>query len=219
MTKPTAIWLYGSHARGDSDAKSDVDILLVADKAVRPRLPRHVTQLGKPSISRYSWEELEGMANQGSLFMQHLLLEGVSLYESKESRGRLKRLLSGLVGYKNARRDTMAFREVLGDVKQELDAGSPIGYELTVIGTVLRHASILGCYLIGKPSFGRTEPLQVFSKAVSLPAQIGREFPLLYEFRLNSERSHRGNGIPNIFFARKWLARTELVVDRVGELA
>jgi hypothetical protein len=219
LTTPAAVWLYGSHARGDSDSKSDVDILVVADmESWKAQISRHVGCFGKASVSRYSWAELQSMANQGSLFLQHLRMEGISLFESPESRGALARLLNGMSNYKHARRDVMAFDVVLKDVNEELLAGSPIEYELSVLGTVLRHASILGCHLINKPCFGRIEPVQIFSNALGLPAAIGREFPLLYEFRLASERQHRGNSTPNRGFARKWLARTQAVVDQVGEL-
>ena len=34
--KPRRIWLFGSHARGDARADSDIDVLVVVDDAVQP---------------------------------------------------------------------------------------------------------------------------------------------------------------------------------------
>src|SRR6266436_6235567 len=86
MSKDFEIWLYGSEARGDVDGISDFDLLLVADGEISQTdvLPGSLLAIG--SVSRYDWNEIEGMAEYGSLFLHHLRLEGRCL-ESSNTRG------------------------------------------------------------------------------------------------------------------------------------
>lgn len=210
MNGAVALWLYGSHARGDKDALSDLDLLLVSDA---PQLSFETT------ASRYTWAEIEAMAASGSVFLHHLRMEGRPLLESKEAAGRMRALLEGLGTYKNTKRDANAFATVISDVKEELRNGSPPSYELGVLGTVVRHASILGCYIIGEPCFGREAPIRNFVKATGLPLVIGSEFSDLYQFRLAAEGRLPRALRPTLGFTKKWIARSELVVKCIGELA
>src|ERR1700677_1208324 len=68
-----ALMLFGSMARGDSDHRSDIDIL-------------HVLGIYRPSyrvenyaISVYTVESLRKIASEGSLFILHLKSEGIVL--------------------------------------------------------------------------------------------------------------------------------------------
>jgi hypothetical protein len=66
--------LYGSHARGDFTAASDVDVLRVANaRAVRESIDESIT------LHTYTLDDLLLMARQGSLFVLHLLQEGRAL--------------------------------------------------------------------------------------------------------------------------------------------
>src|SRR5215510_14420602 len=93
-----AIWLYGSHARGDVDANSDRDVLVVGSAS-----RDEVLELGdlnpNPSVSQYEWSEIEGMAEYGSLFLHHLRLEGRRVFEGPFSSGKLAHLLDNLRPY------------------------------------------------------------------------------------------------------------------------
>ncbi len=66
-----AVWLYGSYARGDCDALSDLDVF-VAGSAPPETFDALVPTAPTPSVSQYSWEEVEAMAGYGSLFLHHL---------------------------------------------------------------------------------------------------------------------------------------------------
>ena len=184
-----AVWLYGSHARGVVDSCSDLDILVATDaltpiEEIQGNVP---VKLNNASLTVYSWSEIKLMAEYGSLFLQHLKLEAVPLYESPSHRGVLRGLLGKMSNYKHARRDVMGFRVVLDDVSEALSAGGRKEYELAVLATVVRHSSILGCWLLNRPSFGRLEPVSCFIASQDIESVVGDEFPILYDYRLYAD--------------------------------
>ena len=185
MTQDCSVWAYGSVARGDTDRVSDYDVLVVGPEAEQLGLVMMEAGLScdKISISRYSWDEIIGMAKYGSLFLQHVRLEGYPLYENGACKGQLHTILSELGEYTLARRDVRGFKMVLGDVGESLQQGGVKAFELSVLGTVIRHASILGCWLLGNPTFGRLAPVESFSAAAGL-AVNRNEFEHLYMYRL-----------------------------------
>ena len=158
MSGDRAVLLYGSYARGDADAHSDVDVLVVgpttvAAAEIAPLLP--VFCQGPVHISHYTWAELEAMSNYGSLFLHHVATEASGLQYEGDARAGLSALLMSLGPYQLAKRDLIGFRATVCDVEAGLQAGLPPCFELAVLGGVARHASVLGCYVAGKPTFGR----------------------------------------------------------------
>lgn len=216
---PYAVWLYGSHARGVVDSCSDLDILIATD-ALRPieEIQGNVpVKLNNASLTVYSWNEIKLMAEYGSLFLQHLRLEAVPLYESPSHRGVLRGLLGQMPDYKHARRDIRGFRVVLEDVAEALSAGGQKEYELAVLATVIRHSSILGCWLLNQPSFGRLEPVSCFIASQDIESVVGGEFPILYDYRLYADGRVERECLQQIS-ANGWLKRARDVVESVEEL-
>ena len=68
-----AVMLYGSRARGDARADSDVDILQVVEDRAR------AYSVGEVNVSAYTNDHLRELASRGSLFVRHLRDEGVTL--------------------------------------------------------------------------------------------------------------------------------------------
>lgn len=214
-----AVWLYGSHARSASDWHSDLDILVVADRLtnideIEPHVP---FALNGASVSRYTWNELSGMAKYGSLFLQHLKLEAVPLYETPSHRGTLPRLLDDLGDYGLAHRDVRGFRVVLDDVAEALDSTEEETNELAVLGTVIRHSTILGCWLLNQPSFGRLEPVSRFVRLRGIDRVVEREFPHLYRYRLYTD-GRLGKESLSRLSGRRWLKRAGLIVANLEEM-
>lgn len=152
-----AVVLYGSHARGDADAWSDVDILVIGPTEEVPEavLARH-RDCGHPiRVSHYTWNELESMSRVGSLFLHHLAAEARPLLFEGDGSERYEALATGIPAYHHARRDIRAFRAGVEDVRSGLKIGSPPPFEMAVIGGIARHWSVLACYLAGEPTFGR----------------------------------------------------------------
>ncbi len=213
-----AVWLYGSHARRDEDVLSDVDVFVVSDTEVSkmeveqlvPGLPDDI------SVSQYSWGEVIDMADYGSLFLHHLRTEGQVLWEAPASEGQLLKLLSGMGDYKHAQRDIRGFMTVLQDVKASLRKGGVFTYELGVLGTVLRHSSILGCWLIGNPSFGRITPVQRIVSRYDLSPEIATEFPKLYKYRLYIDGRIPSIPEPTKLQVEIWLERVMKVVSTIA---
>ena len=215
-----AVWLYGSHARGVPDWHSDLDVLVAADHLTNiDEIKQHVPlALNGASVSRYTWNEISGMAKYGSLFLQHLKLEAFPLYETPSHRGTLRRLLDDLGDYRLAHRDLRGFQAVLDDVAEALDSTEEETYELAVLSTVIRHSTILGCWLLKQPSFGRLEPVLRFVGLRGIGSVVEREFPDLYRYRLYTDGRLGRESLRKLSGSR-WLKRARLVVENVEELA
>lgn len=218
MTSPEcSIWLYGSHARGDMDALSDLDIFIASDKYISEDILEYLVP-GLPnesSISLYSWNEITKMAEYGSLFLHHLKSEGRLLWESGSHRGVLSCILSHLGNYQYAERDLIGFTTVLGDVRESLKGDGAAAYELAVLGTVLRHSSILGCWLLEAPCFGRVKPVERLITAYRLNPKIASEFPQLYDFRLYVDGRIDETQILEWCDPEIWVDRVEEVVKAI----
>ena len=158
------------------------------------------------------------MAAYGSLFLQHLRLEAVPLYESTGSGGFLRSILDNLGDYALAHRDVRGFEVVLDDTEEALAGNAQDRYELAVLGTVIRHCSILGCWLLNKPSFARVEPVARLVSRCGLREEIAAEFGDLYRHRLYID-GRVGPAALRSLPAIAWLSRAWEVVKTVKEMA
>ncbi len=189
MTQCRAIILYGSRARGDADRFSDIDVLTVAHDmpnvdeiaALVPELPKDLLQ-----ISHYTWEEIESMSRYGSLFLHHIANEASTLLYEGDAHARMSKLLGSLPPYQLAGRDLKGFRSIINDVQSGLAAGLPPCFELAVLGGVARHASVLACYLVGVPTFGR-DCITRAAVFLEMPEVLSK-LQLAHSFRLFEER-------------------------------
>jgi hypothetical protein len=67
--------IFGSAARGDADAISDRDILIVDDNYETLRRRSDELKGAGFSVASYTFSKLEALAQKGALFIQHLKLE------------------------------------------------------------------------------------------------------------------------------------------------
>ena len=181
-----AVWLYGSHSRGDADDFSDVDVLFVSEDGRVAEFDGYFVEQPKTlSISNYSWTEIGKMSQYGSLFLRHIQLEGRPILEGQQARGRLEKILSCLGPYKRVSRDLLSFRTVLNDISISLNDGqASLYFELSTLATVIRHTAILGCSLAGAPCFSRNDPIGRLAAHWHIPQEWVAEFPQLYVYRL-----------------------------------
>ena len=213
-----AVWLYGSYSRGDSDGLSDIDVLLITDgQNLRPTYDALEDAASDVSVSCYVWDEIEMMAEYGSLFLHHLKLEGRPIAEGQRCQGRLRKILDGLGPYQLARRDLIGFRQVLNDVVESLSDGhASLQYELSTLGTVFRHASILSCALEGTFCFSRSGPVERVVVLTGLPKTWALEFRDLYDYRLFTDGRLTECEEPSVEVARTWCSRTGVLLDVLG---
>jgi hypothetical protein len=211
------VWLYGSHARGDDDWLSDIDIFVAVDgnsAFKHPTIPADA----RTSVSRYTWTEVEAMAAYGSLFLHHLCSEGRSLAGTARGTARLEALFRNLPPYQLYHRDIRAFRAALADASEAGVRGSSPTFELSVLGTVVRHSSVLACYLLGTPSYGRREAIGVASRGLGV-GELAAVFEELYSFRLHADGRcpppERG-GWPRV---REAVVHVGLFLQRMAEVA
>ena len=119
-----AVWMYGSHARGDADAESDLDVLVISEDSLGEGEVASFAELDSPrlSISQYSWDEIRGMASYGSLFLQHIRIEGKCVKEGESVRGQLARILEFMPPYARVFEDVAGFRLALLDASLNFHA-------------------------------------------------------------------------------------------------
>lgn len=70
-----AAMLYGSYARGSHEAGSDVDVLELVPDSPTPY------SIGEVNVTQYAPAHLHEMAQRGSLFVLHLLTDGVTILD------------------------------------------------------------------------------------------------------------------------------------------
>lgn len=211
-----ATWLYGSTARGDSTECSDVDVLVVGGCPPTWLALRFGSR--RLSLSQYSWPEIRRMVSYGSLFLQHLKLEGRPLDHSPASILELPRLLRTLPPYLNVRRDLRAFQASLDDIRLESECPVSLPFELASLAALVRRIGILGAYVDGKLTFGRYQPVIEVVKTWSLPPSIASEFPTLYQYRLAAEDASIAlpTDPPGQLMSR-WLPRAQAMLGSLKE--
>ncbi len=215
----SVLWLYGSVARGQYGESSDLDVLCaVEDHAEAPPLGdlARLPQAEHLSMQTYTWHELEAMASYGSLFLLHLKMEGRPLTEGTGAL-RLTRLLSDLPEYRQGAKDVAGFQVALQDVRDSLsDGGDPV-FELSTIATVIRHSSILACYLLGRPEFDRVQSITTAFRSLDMEEHALGALDI-YQHRLAEARSITATAEPTAAAAQHWLDVAEQFIARLWRL-
>jgi hypothetical protein len=210
-----AIWLYGSHARGDADELSDVDLLAVGDVPERELQGLQERFGEKLSLSAYSWQEIAAMTDYGSIFLHHVGREGRILAQHGPRALAFPGTLAHLPRYRYTSRDLGSFRSSVGDVRESIAAGGSPSFELSVLASTIRHSAILGCYVLGQITFGRTQSLARVIATWELDEAWVARFSELYEHVLASQYSDASSWRPDGCDTARWADFADELLDRL----
>ena len=211
---PFVCVLYGSAARGDSDNLSDVDVLVVDDVKNRHH------QYENASVVRYGWSEMAEMRAYGSLFLRHLRLHSRVLTGNDIGKIAYSQVLDTIPSYDRVRFDLTSFRSAVDDSRGaiELQDTSP-EFELASLATVMRHCSILGCYLLGVDEFSRTRPVEICCDAFNLGTDAVKLYKCIYRFRIALARGHPFPPSPSMSMVEDSITFAKDLVLRVEQYA
>ncbi len=215
---PFVVVLYGSHARGTADSRSDRDILVVADKETPGMSP--LSDAEASSISRYRWQEFVAMRDYGSLFLYHLREEALVLEGCREGIRRYKSILADIPPYGRSHESVVSFRTTLSDVASAIRfRDSTPEFEAAALAALIRHSAILGCYSIGELDFGRYSSVERFCDRQGLPGVYPEEYRLLYDFRLALSDGKVPPGGASYSRVKEWHTMAEVIVEEVTRVS
>ncbi len=195
-----ALILFGSHARGDADEHSDVDVCAFVSDVGFERLVelRHDCAMAmgaqEESASVYPASMLWTMAEVGSLFLWHLKLEGRVVCDPS---GFAAEILDELAPFTEFAEELDLYEDLLRGVQeQQLRHTSLVEFDLHVLFLVARNTSILLAYARGEPTFGRTSAFQLVVQSIGpLPVEA-QTYAELCDWHLTYVRGVRRSPLP-----------------------
>lgn len=210
--KIIAIVEFGSSARADNDQYSDRDFFILIDEwESREEIIEEAIRI-LPLIDSDNSEfiindlnSFDFMLKRGSLFLWHLKLEAKVHFGEKEFNEKIT-TLQVFDNYEGKYHNYLGVFEDLKAARKELPKTSAFDY--STLFTVIRNLSILVCYRLGSPKFGRTSAFrQVKDSYPSIDFSLD-EYMLLQQYKLQYERGFHVQkpGERNI---EEWIAKVE----------
>lgn len=189
--KLLAAYIFGSTARGDNDARSDLDVLAivednrgkVAEADVLSYIPKKFDG-SDVSISWYGLARISQMFENGELFAWHLYRETLPIFETSQ----VIRDLGEPGFYEDGKEDIDSFRLILSNIPNEVSS-SPHNavYELGLIYVCVRNIAMSASWTLrGYPDFSRYSP---FNLPNDLASPLSRdEYDVAMRCRLAGQR-------------------------------
>lgn len=204
-TRIECMAVFGSVPRGDADQISDRDIL-VAGEARNPLVECALSKAGySPSV--YSWQHMEALSRDGSLFLQHLKQESQVLFDHG---GRLRDLLGAyrpLGDYSHRITENLDLFEMTKGVPE---CPTLLGWAFDVLAVGVRNHAILQLANTGRYVFAYPSLVAAISKTHKLSTA---ESQLLMELR-GRKRDYREH-CAVINGTHETLRRTQAVIERI----
>lgn len=151
------VMIYGSLARNETDENSDIDIFVLVKDSLEEESKQEIIHKISSSckekeinVSLYTVKIFDQMLSDGSLFLWHLKTEGKYIYSSINTDIFLR--LNSFNGYvKNFNLYKILFQRI----KKSFLKNGVNSYDLSMLFFICRNISILICFKINKPNFGR----------------------------------------------------------------
>lgn len=164
--------LFGSAVRGDSDKKSDIDILVVTD-AGKPEMKILEATLidqfnSHVDISIYSISRLYMMFSEGHLFSWHIYQE--SRHLEYHATGDSMLLLGKPNPYRSARNDIAELLDLLDTIKTEITDTPNLTFEAGLLYVCVRNIALSASWHTGDGiKFGRNSPFEITLGKLAFP--------------------------------------------------
>lgn len=204
-TSADSVAVFGSIPRGDSDHISDRDILVAGgerDLAVGRALSRAGYA---PSI--YSWPQLEALARDGSLFLQHLKQESEVLFDRND---RLRRLLDSYRPLSDYGHRIVQNLELFEMTSGTANSAPLLGWAFDVLAVGFRNHAILLLANRGRYVFSHSALVAELCETHNLSAEESR---MLLELR-RRKREYRDRYVADVG-SFEALRATQAVIERV----
>jgi predicted nucleotidyltransferase len=161
--------LYGSVARGDVEVHSDIDLLMICDSGRKTALLPIAEQslsakFARLSLALYSPAELKFLESARSLFLLHLKLESIVLFDQK---GLLTSLLSKFQPKQSYSGDFVESLGLLDPLRTRVGSSPNDFHRLSYIYSLFR---VFGVYLLAE------RQIYEFSKS-KMTASLHQEYP------------------------------------------
>lgn len=173
--------IFGSAARGDVDAFSDRDLLIVAnDGPILRNLKMRYGALGW-SCTAYSWKRLQRESDNGSLFVQHLKREARILWDPAD---RLAHLLVEFTPRGSYKQEFEGAASLMGDLLQHLpDCTSGPMWALDVLSVGFRSLAVAKLADHGIYAFANTDIVDGLARIGVVDNDGGRQLSWLRRYK------------------------------------
>lgn len=197
--------IFGSVPRGDSDRFSDRDVLVAADQPDTQIESAFIRAGFSPSI--YSWQQLDRLATDGSLFLQHLKQESQIFIDRNDRLNDLLTTYRPRSDYTDRINENLLLFELTNGVP---DFPATISWALDVLAVALRNHAILllaqsGVYLFSYSA--------LIAKLAALHKLTDRESSLLLALR-TSKRQYRDHP-QTVNATLSELLQTQAVIEKI----
>jgi predicted nucleotidyltransferase len=184
------VMVFGSVARNDDDINSDIDIFaLVEDQlteSAKEDVIKEITSFisGEDvNVSIYTKEIFDRMSKDGSLFLWHLKKEGKYLFNKNN-----KDIFVDLADFNMYEKNLKMYKDIFSTVRISLSTNGVNSYDLSMLFFLCRNISILTCFKIGKPDFGRYSAYETLIEHLKHVPLSMEEFLYLSKWRINYTR-------------------------------
>lgn len=216
--KIRAIIAYGSWVRGDFDANSDIDILVITERQYiidENKIHEIVSEClqGRPiDISVYDSGKFETLLTCGSLFLHHIKDEGEIIFDRS---GKGKNYLFGKLNeFKGISEDMLLYKRMYLKAVISLEKNGINYYDINILSLVARNTLILACYYQKQPKYGKWDAFYLCKKYFDTEIQLSEKcYKELLEYRNYYNRNLEKHELPDQNIYTEYKNQVGMLID------